>query len=171
MRPQRGRTARNFERPDWGPLADLAPEHLEDFMWVCEIEMEDGLRLHAYKHRETRRYMHLDHFGRAYVYVSSVKLAADDDGHYEEVDPQWLLRLATDAERGAMFLGEMCCLSSSESAGRGLPAATESRGAASAVFLGDADCSLRSPRQPVRQPGPVGASCTSATTRKAGPSR
>lgn len=36
---------------------------------MFEVELESGLRLHAYKHRETRRYLHLDKEGRAFVYI------------------------------------------------------------------------------------------------------
>jgi hypothetical protein len=49
-------------------LLDLAPDDVEDFMWMFEVELESGLRLHAYKHIETRKYLHLDKEGRAFVY-------------------------------------------------------------------------------------------------------
>jgi len=104
MRPKNGRTTGNFEHPDWGPLIELAPEHVDDFMWMFEVELENGVRLHAYKHWETRRYLHLDHSGRAFVYLWDENLAADDDGRYEEVDPQWLLSLVLEPGRGATFL-------------------------------------------------------------------
>jgi hypothetical protein len=94
---------RNFERPDWGPLIELAPENFDEFMWMFEVEMEDGLRIHAYKHSETRRYVHLDQFGRAYVYLWDEKLTAEDDGRYQEVGPSWLLDLALDNGRAAIF--------------------------------------------------------------------
>jgi hypothetical protein len=104
MRPIQGRMLRNFDRPDWGPLVELAPDHVDEFMWMFEVELESGLRLHAYKHWETRRYLHLDHGGRAFVYIWNDDLTADDDGRYEEVDPKWLLRLVLDEERAATFL-------------------------------------------------------------------
>lgn len=102
MRPRQGRMTRNFERPEWGPLTELAPEHIEDFMWMFEVELENGVALHAYKHWETRRYLHLDHGGRAYVYVWNEDLAADDDGEYREVDPEWLLQLVVDNRRATL---------------------------------------------------------------------
>ncbi len=104
MRPKNGRTTGNFEHPDWGPLIELAPEHVDDFMWMFEVELENGVKLHAYKHWETRRYLHLDHSGRAFVYLWDENLAADDDGRYEEVDPQWLLSLVLEPGRGATFV-------------------------------------------------------------------
>lgn len=104
MRPRHGRMTRNFERPEWGPLIGLAPDHVDEFMWMFEVELEGGLRLHAYKHWETRRYLHLDHAGRAFVYIWEEELTADDDGRYEQVDPQWLLRLVLEKGRSATFV-------------------------------------------------------------------
>lgn len=51
-------------------------------MWMHEVELESGLRLHAYKHCDTRRYLHLDIEGRAFIYL---------DPGYGEVDPDRLL--------------------------------------------------------------------------------
>jgi len=75
-------------------LIALAPSHVEEFMWMHEEELEDGTRLHAYKHWETRRYLHLDHGGRAFVFIWDEARDADEPGEYEEVDPQWLLEVA-----------------------------------------------------------------------------
>ncbi|MGV1046910.1 MAG: hypothetical protein ACOYD4_00085 [Solirubrobacterales bacterium] len=104
MRPIQGRMTRNYERPEWGPLIELAPDHVGDFMWMFEVELENGVALHAYKHWETRRYLHLDHGGRAFVYLWNEDLTADDDGRYEQVDPDWLLGLVLDRKRGATFV-------------------------------------------------------------------
>ncbi|HET7443589.1 MAG TPA: hypothetical protein VFJ57_02920 [Solirubrobacterales bacterium] len=104
MKPIRGRMTRNFDRPEWGPLIELAPEYVDGFMWMFEVELENGVSLHAYKHWETRRYLHLDESGRAFVYIWNENLAADDDGKYEQVDPQWLLSLVLDSERSATFV-------------------------------------------------------------------
>jgi hypothetical protein len=106
MQPRQGRMTRNFEHPEWGPLAELAPEHVENFMWMFEIELENGVALHAYKHWETRRYLHLDHGGRAYVYLWNDDLAADDDGEYRQVDPRWLLQLVVDSRRASLVRGD-----------------------------------------------------------------
>src|SRR5436305_7906734 len=51
-------------------------------------------RLHAYKHWETRRYLHLDHGGRAFVFIWDENRGIDEPSEYEEVDPQWLLEIA-----------------------------------------------------------------------------
>jgi len=64
---------------------DLAPALIDDFMWMFEVEPEKGARIHAYKHRWTRRYLHLDCEGRAFVYT--------EDGRYCEVAANWLLDL------------------------------------------------------------------------------
>jgi hypothetical protein len=71
------------DTPNWQPLLDLAPDDVDDFMWMFEVELEDGTRLHAYKHWETRRYLHLGLDGRAFVYCQP--------SSYREVDPDWLL--------------------------------------------------------------------------------
>lgn len=92
MRPRKGRVI-NHEHPIWEPLISLAREHVDDFMWMHEIELEDGTRLHAYKHWETRRYLHLDHGSRAFVFVWDESRDVDEPSEYEEVDPQWLLEL------------------------------------------------------------------------------
>jgi hypothetical protein len=92
LRPRKGQVLQ-FERPVWEPLIMLAPEHVEDFMWMHEEELEDGTRLHAYKHWETRRYLHLDHGGRAFVFVWDESRNVGEPGRYEEVDPRWLLEV------------------------------------------------------------------------------
>lgn len=86
-----------FENPEWKPLLDLASDHIDDFMWMCEIELEDGTRLHAYKHWWTRRYIHLTGDGRAFVYLWDESQC--EDARYEEADPQEILALVLpDAE-------------------------------------------------------------------------
>lgn len=77
--------------PEWAPLLDLAPDHIDDFMWMFEVELESGLRLHAYKHIETRKYLHLDKEGRAFAYLWTGE-ACDDDPGYREVDPRRMLK-------------------------------------------------------------------------------
>jgi hypothetical protein len=74
----------NFDRPDWGPLQeialralrrlDVASIHPGDFMWMGELESLDGsCPLHLYKHIHTRSYLNIDTDLRMYAYV--------DDGH------------------------------------------------------------------------------------------
>jgi len=61
-----------FDEPEWAPLLATVGEQLVgDFMWMHEVELDDGTHIHAYKHIDTRRYIHLDGAGRAYVYESS----------------------------------------------------------------------------------------------------
>jgi hypothetical protein len=55
--------------PDWRPLLKAVGEEVTcHFMWMCEVELSSGKRLHAYKHIDTRRYVHLDRDGAAFVY-------------------------------------------------------------------------------------------------------
>jgi hypothetical protein len=104
LRPRRGRFLQ-CRVPVWGPLFELAPAHVGEFMWMYEIELEGGCRLHAYKHHRTRRYLHLDHGGRAFVFVWKESQAEEEPSEYEEVDPQWLLDLALERpeERARLF--------------------------------------------------------------------
>jgi hypothetical protein len=58
------------DTPDWAPLEQtVGQDVVGDFMWMFEAELEDGRRLQAYKHIDTRRYVHLDADGDALVYV------------------------------------------------------------------------------------------------------
>jgi hypothetical protein len=61
---------RQFEEPDWRPLEAVGRELLDMFMWMHEVEVDGGLHLHAYKHIDTRRYLHLSATGDAYDYFS-----------------------------------------------------------------------------------------------------
>ncbi len=57
------------ESPEWRPLLDLVGEEVTgDFMWMFEVELSDGSSLHAYKHIDTRRYIHLSLDGLAFAY-------------------------------------------------------------------------------------------------------
>jgi hypothetical protein len=67
----------------WEPLLGLAPEEVDAFMWMFELELDDRTQVQAYKHRWTRRYIYLDHQGRAYDEVRR--------NRFEEVDPRLLL--------------------------------------------------------------------------------
>ncbi|MCP4965983.1 MAG: hypothetical protein GY926_12195 [bacterium] len=68
---------------DWNPLHGvLQLEHCDGFMWMNRIDWE-GIVIEVYKHGITRRSLHLDHDGRAYLYRSrdwaevSVSVAVD----------------------------------------------------------------------------------------------
>lgn len=55
--------------PEWQPLLDAVGERLTcGFMWMAAIELPVGT-LHAYKHRETRCYLHLTEDGRAFEWT------------------------------------------------------------------------------------------------------
>lgn len=61
-----------YETPNWDPLMEVVGHRvIGDFMWMHEVELRDGRRVHAYKHRDTRRYIHLDEQGNAFVYTES----------------------------------------------------------------------------------------------------
>jgi hypothetical protein len=79
---QRGKMTRR-EEPAWEPLLEVAPEDIDDFMWMGEVELTDGGRVQMYKHYWTRRYIHLDLGSRCFVWL--------DEDRYEEVDAEWLL--------------------------------------------------------------------------------
>jgi len=60
------------DEPNWDPLLGVVGYGLmEWFMWMCPVELADGTRLEAYKHRITRRYLYLDRSGRAWGYVQT----------------------------------------------------------------------------------------------------
>lgn len=74
-----------YDEPVWQPLYDIVGVHLADWcMWMHEIELDDGLHVHAYKHIATRRYFHLGVDNRAFVYVPGARLSAP--GTYREID-------------------------------------------------------------------------------------
>ncbi len=75
------------DEPVWQPLLDLASDHIDDFMWMFAVELEDGRRLEAYKHWWTRRYIHLALDGRAFAYEYSGRFGGGGPSWYREVDP------------------------------------------------------------------------------------
>jgi hypothetical protein len=55
----------------WEPLERVAGMELADaFMWMYEIDVAGGGHIQAYKHIDTRRYLHLDAEGHAYEYIA-----------------------------------------------------------------------------------------------------
>lgn len=65
--------------PVWAPLEDLVGEEVCGyFMWMYAVELQDGARLHAYKHHMTRAYIHLAEDGRTFTYTAT--------GRYREID-------------------------------------------------------------------------------------
>jgi hypothetical protein len=85
----RGRILK-VDAPEWEPLMNLAPDHVDDFMWMGTVQLTDGTRLQMYKHYWTRGYLRLSEDGRAFVFVPKTR--------YEEVNPPWLLMRVLRAE-------------------------------------------------------------------------
>ena len=91
----------NLREPDWTPLLQVAPEVVADFMWMYEVALRDGTRIHAYKHAVTRRYVHLTADREAWV--------CEDDDRYRRarlfwaviatLRPLWQDRSCSTAER------------------------------------------------------------------------
>lgn len=73
-KPRRGEMT-NRKDPVWEPLLGLARIYVDEFMWMYETELEHGVRLQAYKHYWTRRYLFLDGEGKPWLYR--------EDGRYE----------------------------------------------------------------------------------------
>ena len=64
-------TSTQGERPEWGPLLDAVGEEVTGhFMWMFEVVLADGRSVQAYKHIDTRCYIHLASDGEAFVYES-----------------------------------------------------------------------------------------------------
>jgi hypothetical protein len=61
------RRGSQYTEPVWEPLISVVGRDLTGaFMWMEEIHLSDGSRLHAYKHRHTRRYLYLTTEGDAF---------------------------------------------------------------------------------------------------------
>jgi hypothetical protein len=57
------------DTPDWEPLLNAVGERVTgDFMWMFEVTLTNGNRLQAYKHIDTRCYVHLAHDGSAFYF-------------------------------------------------------------------------------------------------------
>jgi len=80
----------HHDEPNWQPLHDLVGVKLADwFMWRCASELEDGVRVHSYKHITTRGHLHLGVDGRAFEYVPRYR--------YREIDRRHAIDLVFDA--------------------------------------------------------------------------
>jgi hypothetical protein len=70
---------RHHDEPDWHALYDLVGVKLADwFMWGGASELEDGVRVHSYKHITTREHFHLGEDGRAFEYISPCRFCEID---------------------------------------------------------------------------------------------
>lgn len=57
------------DSPNWQPLLEAVDEEVtQDFMWMFEVTLSDGRQLQAYKHIDSRGYVHLASDGTAFVY-------------------------------------------------------------------------------------------------------
>jgi hypothetical protein len=57
------------DKPNWRPLLAVVGEQVAgDFMWMFEVELDNGMPLQAYKHVDTRGYVHLAPDGSAFIY-------------------------------------------------------------------------------------------------------
>ena len=76
---------------EWAPLEavarvarqdpDLPSFHEAEFMYMGAVTSNrKRLRIHLYKHRDTRRYLNLDDAGHAYEYRGAAADAPDDSG-------------------------------------------------------------------------------------------
>ncbi len=66
-----------YETPNWDPLMKVVGHRvIGDLMWMHEVRLTDGRAVHAYKHIDTRRYIHLDEDGNAFVHTESGRYRA-----------------------------------------------------------------------------------------------
>jgi hypothetical protein len=74
----------SHDEPNWQPLRLAGADWvLSAFMAMHQIRLENGVTICAYKHSETRRYVHLDERGRAYEYLAG----GTHHGKYKQVPP------------------------------------------------------------------------------------
>ena len=95
----------SIDTPNWDPLESFLPLVLcSGFMWMNSIELEDGSELHAYKHRLTRRYLHLDNEADAWESLDRgrYRRMRHSDAIEQVFTPWWLLHHAEDDEREAL---------------------------------------------------------------------
>jgi hypothetical protein len=78
-RAKRGEILDEFD-PNWEPLLALARVYVDEFMWMFRVELRGGIRLEAYKHRWSRRYLYLTDDERCFGYRG--------DSLYREIDVQ-----------------------------------------------------------------------------------
>lgn len=78
------------DAPYWTPLESvLSREQCGYYMWMGEILLENGLRIHAYKHYNTRRYLHIGVDGSSWLYDYgnryTLATVPPEDQHDEDV--------------------------------------------------------------------------------------
>jgi hypothetical protein len=91
--------------PAWKTLEDFVGEDLAGrFMWMFEVELDDGVRMDAYKERWTRGYLHLAEDGRAFEYAGPAR--GEDVGNYHEVERADALIDVFESRRHDLFTPE-----------------------------------------------------------------
>lgn len=75
-----------FDEPDWAPLIGLVGKDLAGwFMWMGAFVLEDGTRVHDYKHCANRRNAHIADDGRCFAFEwdGRVETVHQEHGYYE----------------------------------------------------------------------------------------
>lgn len=82
----------------------LGPELVDTFMWMHQQTVPGGETCHAYKHRETRRYLYLTPGLRAFQRVPCGRLVPVRVDHAIEaaLASWWVLGSISDAEAAAI---------------------------------------------------------------------
>ena len=75
-------TVSDRREPVWDPLEFMVGSRAREFMWMFEVEMEDGTAVQAYKHVFPRKYLHLGSDGRSFEFRS---FGGDGPSGYEQV--------------------------------------------------------------------------------------
>jgi hypothetical protein len=88
--------------PDWAPLERFLPLELcAPFMFMHEVDVDESIRVRAYKHSDTRRYLLLDDLARPYESLDHGRYRRMR--HYDAIEQVfsvcWLLGHATDEEK------------------------------------------------------------------------
>jgi hypothetical protein len=91
--------------PVWEPLVEAVGELLTaGFMLMYEVHLDNGPTVYAYKHRCTRRYLHLSENGAAYAFTRCERYAPTrlDYAIEEALSYWWLLGTYDEAEAQAV---------------------------------------------------------------------
>jgi hypothetical protein len=95
------------DHPEWGPLQLAVGEDLMwPWMWMCELRTRAGVAYHAYKHRWTRRYLHLGPRAEALEYVGDHRYVRIElvDALEDALEPWWQGPLATPEDTVACWI-------------------------------------------------------------------
>jgi hypothetical protein len=96
---------RQGERPAWDALELLlgSDELCAHFMWMFDVELDDGTVLNAYKHRWTRCYFHLADDAATFYYAGNQQYGrADPARAIAAVFASWECVNPTPTERAAL---------------------------------------------------------------------